>query len=161
VLVVANPDFKCTANDVKKFLAFVGVGFAAAAAGLDAKEVRLHCFIAPGEKLHANAFGSFQDASLVGGNEARIILGVVEERKKVRAVVTRDASERGDRGAHLAAFQGAEKTDRHAGGTSDLDERKFALLPEAAKALAGRQNTFRGDGDNALTFQNVNYGGGI
>ena len=74
VLVVADPDFKCPANDVKKFLAFMCVRFAAAAAGLDAEEMRLHHFVAPSEQFHANAFGGFEDAAFLGRNEAGVFL---------------------------------------------------------------------------------------
>src|SRR5882724_8872663 len=89
VLFVANPDFKSAAKDVKEFFAFVRVGLAAAAAGLDAKEMRLHGFIAPGKKFHANALCGFEDAAFGRGNEAGIFPGVVEKREKVGAVVAR------------------------------------------------------------------------
>src|SRR5256885_6014683 len=161
VLFVANPDFKSAANDVKEFFAFVRVGLAAAAAGLDAKEMRLHGFIAPGKKFHANALCGFEDAAFGRRNEAGIFPGVVEKREKVRAVIARDARKRCDGGAHLAPFERAEKTDRDTGGTRDLHEREAAFLAEAAKSLAGRKNALRGNGDDALAFQNVHDGGGI
>jgi len=161
VLVVANPDFKFAANDVEKFLAFVGVGFTAAAAGLDAKQMRLHRFVAPGEQFHANALCGFENAAFGRGNEAGIALGVVEKREKVRAVVARDTRERRDGGAHLAALKRAEETDRHVGGFCDLDEREVPFLAESTESLAGRKNALCWNGDDALTFQNVHDGGGI
>jgi len=161
VLFVANPDFKSAANDVKEFFAFVRVGLAAAAAGLNAKEMRLHGFIAPGEKFHANALCGFEDAAFGGGNEAGIFPGVVEKREKVGAVIPRDARKRCDGGAHLAALERAEKTDRDAGCTRDLHEREAAFLAKAPKSLAGRKNALRGNGHDALTLQNVHDGGGI
>src|SRR5207245_8940941 len=107
----------------KEFFAFVRVGLAAAASGLNAKEMRLHGFIAPGEKFHANAFCGFEDAAFGRGNKAGIFPGVVEKREKVRAVIARDAREGGDRSAHLAALKCAEKTDRDTSGTRDFHER--------------------------------------
>src|SRR6267142_6964727 len=47
VFVSVEPDFEFTAKDVQKLLALVRVRFSAAAAGLDAEEVRLHGGIAP------------------------------------------------------------------------------------------------------------------
>ena len=161
VLVVADPDFKCAANHVEKFLAFVRVRFAAAAARLDAEEMGLHDFVAPGEQFHANALCGFKDAAFLRRNETGIFLRRVEKRKKVSAVVPRDARERGDGSAHLAAFERTEKTDGDAGGAGDLHKRKIAALAETAKTLAGRKNTFGGNGDNALTLEDVNDGGRV
>ena len=48
-----------------------------------------------------------------------------------------DALESGDGRAHLAAFEGAEKSDGNVRGAGDLGERKSALDAQAAKALAG------------------------
>src|SRR5262249_48940655 len=86
VLVAPEPDFKFSANDVQKFFAFVCVGLAAAATGLDAEQVRLHGLVAPGEKLHADAFGGFEDAAFAGRDKARVFLGRIEERQKVGVV---------------------------------------------------------------------------
>jgi hypothetical protein len=44
----------------------VRIGFAAAAARLDAKEMWLHGSVAPGQQLHAHAFGGFQDFAFRG-----------------------------------------------------------------------------------------------
>jgi len=46
-------------------------------------------------------------------------------------------------------------------GPRNLHEREAAFLAEAAESLAGRKNALRGNGDDALTFQNVHDGGGI
>ena|ERR1700682_2036253 len=124
-----EPDVKLPAKDMQKFLAFVGVRFAAAAARLDAKEMRLHCGVAPGEKLHAHAGVCFQDFSLAGANEAGIVAGSFEKRQNIRAVKACDAAQSRNGGAHLAAFQCAEETDGYAGGARDLRERKAAPRP--------------------------------
>jgi len=146
---------------VEKLLAFVRVRFTAAAAGFDAEEMRFHGFVAPSEKFHANALGGLKDTAIARRNKAGVFLGVVKKRKKVGAIKARDASQSGDRGAHLAAFEGAKKTNGDACGPGDLRERKIAFLAKAAEALAGRENALGGNGDNALAFENVNDGGGI
>ena len=84
MLFVANPDFKSAANDVKEFFAFVCVGFTAAAAGLDAKEMRLHGFVAPGKKFHANAFGGFEDAAFGRTRREFFLESSKKERRLVR-----------------------------------------------------------------------------
>jgi len=152
VFFVANPNLKCAANHVKEFLAFVGVRLAATAAGLDAKEMRLHGLVAPGEKLHANAFCGFEDATVFWRNQAGICFGRVEERKKIRAIKTSDPSQRSNGSAHLATFKRAEESDGDASGASDLQQGKVAALAQATETLAGREDTFCGNGDDALTF---------
>src|SRR6516164_4435961 len=101
--------------------------------------MRFHGFVAPSEKFHANALRGFKDTAIARRNKAGVFLGVVKKRKKVGAIKTRDASESGDGGAHLAAFEGAKKTNRDACGPGDLRERKIAFLTKAAEALAGRE----------------------
>src|SRR6267143_2199437 len=99
---------------MQKFFALVRIGFAAATARFDAEEMRFHRRIAPGEQFHANIRGSFQDFSLVGPDEPRIFTGGFEKRKDVRVIKAGDATERGDRRAHLAAFESAEKSHGYA-----------------------------------------------
>ena len=69
VFLLAQPDLKLAAQDVEKFLALVNVSFAAAPAGFDAEEVRLHGGIAPGEEFHADAGRGFEDFTVLGANE--------------------------------------------------------------------------------------------
>src|SRR5579859_3877103 len=144
VLVGVEPDFKFAAENMKKFLAFVSVGFAAVAAGLDAEKMRLHGGVAPGEQFHAHALGSLQDFAFARADQAGIVLGGFKEGKDVGAVVAGDAAHGGDGGAHLAAFEGAEKTDGDAGGASDLGKRKTATLTQATKTQAGRGGVLGG-----------------
>src|SRR5579872_5631744 len=49
MLLTAEPDLEFAAQHVQKFLAFVRIRLAASAVGLDAKQMRLHCRVAPGE----------------------------------------------------------------------------------------------------------------
>src|SRR5882762_5536151 len=115
VFVGVEPDFEFAAKDVQKLLALVSVGFTAAAAGLDAEEVRLHGGIAPGQQLHANAFGGLEDFALRGANYAGVVGGRFKEGKNVGVVITSDAAEGSDGSAHLSAFERAEKADGDVG----------------------------------------------
>jgi hypothetical protein len=72
--LVVKPDFKFAAQDVKEFFTFVGVGFAAAAAGLDTEEVRFHGGVAPGEKLHADIGAGFKDFTPLVSNMERMLV---------------------------------------------------------------------------------------
>src|SRR5260221_4618130 len=53
VLAVTQPDFKRAAEDVKEFLAFVRVGFAAAPTWFHTKKMRLHAGISPRNEFPA------------------------------------------------------------------------------------------------------------
>jgi len=75
-------------------------------------------------------------------HEARIIAGGFEQGKNVGTVEASDAAQRGNRGAHLAALQGAEETDGDPGGASHLGQRKAAAGPQAAETLPGKERTF-------------------
>src|SRR6266404_3268081 len=161
VAVVVQPEFELAAQDMQEFLAFVGVGFAAAAAGFHAEEVRLHGGVAPGEKFHADLGAGFEDFALRGTHKMLPFTVRFEEGDDVGFVKTGDAAERGDRTAHLAALEGAEESDGNAGGAGDLGEGKFAAHPEAAKALAGKLRRVGGGGDDALFFEDVHDGRGI
>ena len=92
MLVVAEPNLKIAAKHVQKFLAFMRVRFTAAAAGLDAKKMRLHGRLAPSQKLHADTGSGFQNFTLVGTHEAWIFCGGFEKREDIRAIETRDAA---------------------------------------------------------------------
>src|SRR5262249_17499741 len=118
-------------------------------------------FVPPGEKLHANAFGGFENAALVGRDETRVFLGVVKERKKIGVIKARDASERGNRSAHLAAFERTEEADGNARGAGNLRQGQIPFLAETAEALTGRKNAFCRNGDNSLALEDVNDGGRI
>src|SRR5258708_20482862 len=120
VLIGVEPDFEFAAKDVQEFFAFVSVRFAAAAAGLDTKKMRLHGSVAPGKKFHADALGGFENLALGGAHEFGIVLGRLEERKNIGAVVARDAPQGANRSAHLAAFESAAKIDGNSRGAGNL-----------------------------------------
>src|SRR5260370_22937776 len=149
MLLGVEPDFKVSAKDVQEFLDSVRVGFAAAAAGFDAEKMGLHHRVSPGEQLHAHVRRGLQNFSLVRTHEARIITGGFEEGKNIGAVEAGDAAQRGDRGAHLAALEGAEKTDGDASGASDLSEREAAAGPPAGENTPPGQGGFRTRTNNA------------
>src|SRR5712664_1584195 len=161
MLLGVEPDFKVSAKDVQEFLAFVRVGFATAAAGFDAEKMGLHHRVSPGEQLHAHVRRGLQNFSLVRTHEARIIAGGLEEGKNVGPVKAGDAAQGGDGGAHLAALEGAEKTDGDASGASDLSEREAAAGPQAAETLTREERALRRDRDDSLALEHVNDGGGI
>lgn len=118
-----EPNFEVTAKDVEKLFSFVRVRLTTAAARFDAKKMGLHGGLTPGQKFHADAGSGLQNLSLSRTDEARIFGGRFKKRKNIRAIKTRDAAERGNRRAHLAAFEGAEKTDGNFRGAGDLGER--------------------------------------
>src|SRR5579864_8528270 len=158
MLAVAQPNFKSAAKDMQEFLAFVCVGFAAAAPGFHAKQMRLHRGVAPGEKLHADAGVGLQNLSLRGTYQAGILSGSLEQRKDIGAIEARDAAECSHRRAHLATLQRAEKADGDARGARHLRERKSAAGAQAAKALAGKRGGFGGERDGALPLEHVDDG---
>src|SRR5260370_28978659 len=121
--------------------------------------MRLHGGVAPGKKFHANAFGGFENFAFRGPNEFGIVLCRLKEGKNIGAIVARDATQGADGGAHLATFEGAEKTDGDAGGAGNLRERKIAALTKAAKTQAGRSGIFGGR-NNSLVFEDMNDRGG-
>src|SRR5258707_9701231 len=161
VLAVAEPDFKCAAEDVEEFLAFVCVGFAAAPAALHTEKMRLHDGIAPGEEFHAHAGIGLQDFSLRWTHEARILSGGFEQGKDIGAIEARDAPQGGHGRTHLAALERAEEAAGDSGGASHLREGKPAARAQAAKALAGESSGFGGERDGALALEHVhNRSGG-
>src|ERR1700739_4722616 len=107
VFIRVQPDFEFAAKDMQKFLAFVGIGFAAAAARLHAKQMWLHGGVAPGQKLHANAFGGFENFAFGGLDQLGIVLCRLQEGNNIGGIETRDAAQSGDGTAHLSAFEGA------------------------------------------------------
>ena len=161
VPLILQPDFEVAAKDMEELLAFMGVRFAAATAGFDAEEMRFHGGVAPSEQLHADVGAGFENLAIGGVDQGRSIAVGFEKRKKVGFVETRDAAERGDGRAHLAAFERAEKTDGDAGSAGDLREGKTALQAQAAKALAGRLACIGRSHREALFFQDVNNRGRI
>ena len=91
VLSVVQPDFEFSAHDVKKLFTLMSVRFTAAAAGFDAKEMRLHGGIAPSEKFHAHVGAGLENFALSGTDEAlRAAIGF-EKGHDVGLVETRDA----------------------------------------------------------------------
>src|SRR5258708_23175964 len=155
-----EPNLKISAHDMQEFFAFMRVGFAAAASRFDAEKMRLHRRVSPGQQLHAHFRRGFQDFSLVRAHEARIISGGFEERKNVGAVEAGDAAQRGNRGAHLAALESAEKADGDSSGPSHVGQRKAAAGTQAAEPLPGEERTFRWGRDDSLALEHVDDGGG-
>src|SRR6266699_4943491 len=136
MLLRVEPDLKISAKHVQEFLAFMRVGCTAAAPGFDAEKVRLHRGVPPGKQLHAHAWRGLQDFSLMWAHKTRIIAGGFEERKNVGAVEAGDAAQRGNRRAHLAALEGAEKAHGNTGGASHLCQREPAVGSQAAETLS-------------------------
>jgi len=161
VALIVKPDFEFTAKNVEEFFAVVRIGLAAAAARFDAEKMRFHGSVAPGEQFHADAAAAFEDLSFGWTNERRCIAVRVEQRHEVRFVESRDALQCGDRRAHLAALQCAQKTDRDASGARHLCEREAAFQAETAKALARRLPGICRRERKSLFLQNVNDRGGI
>jgi hypothetical protein len=158
VFASAKPYFEITTQDVEKFFAFVFIGFTASTARFDAEEVRLHGGLSPREKLHAYVGRGFENFSLRWANKARVVTGSFKERKNIGAIEASNPTECGDGGAHLAAFQCAEKADRNFCGFGYLCERKSTANSQTAKTLAGKKGSFGLGRDNALTLENVNDG---
>ncbi len=156
-----QPDFEFAAQDVEKFFALVRVGFTAGAAGLDAEEVWLHGGVAPGEKFHTDLGTGFEDLTLGGANKVLSVAVGFKHGEDIGFVKTRDALKRGNGGTHLAALEGAQKTDGNLCGAGDLSERQAAFDAQTAEALAGRLQSVGRSGDDALFFKNVYNRGGI
>ena len=156
-----QPYFEFAAQDVQKFFALVRVGFAAGATGLDAEEMRFHGGVAPGEKFHADLGTGFEDLALGRANKVLSVTVGFKHGEDIGFVKTRDALKCGDRGTHLAALEGAEKTYGNFCSASDLGERQAALDAQTAEALAGRLERIGGSGDDTLFFEDVYNRGGI
>jgi hypothetical protein len=62
---------------------------------------------------------------------------------------------------HLAAFEGAKKSNGYSGGPGDLRKRKSAALAKAPEALPRSDGVFRGGREDPLALEDVNYGGRI
>src|SRR5260370_9856403 len=97
--------------------------------------------MSPGQQLHAHVRRGLQDFSLIRTHQARMFTSGFEERKNVCTVEAGDAAQRGNRGAHLAALEGAEKTNGDTGRASHLSQRKAAAGPQAAEAPARGEPT--------------------
>src|SRR5712692_8456867 len=161
MLTRVEPNLKISAKDMQEFFAFMRVGFTAAASGFDAEKMRFHHRVSPGQQLHAHVRRGLQDLSLIRTHQARIIASSFEERENVGAVEAGDAAQRGNRGAHLAALEGAEKADGDASGASYLSQRQTAAGSQAAETLPWQERTFRWSWDDSLALKHVDDGGGI
>src|SRR5260370_37371970 len=106
--------------------------------------------MSPGQQLHAHVRRGLQDFSLIRTHQARMFTSGFEERKNVCTVEAGDAAQRGNRGAHLAALEGAEKTNGDTGRASHLSQRKAAAGPPAAEAPAREKRSPGRGGDKAL-----------
>ncbi len=153
--LIVQPDFKFAAEDVEKLLAFMGVRFAAAAAGFDAEEMRFHGSVAPGEEFHADIGAGFKDFALGRADERLSIAVSFKHGEDIRFVEAGDALKCGNGGAHLTAFEGAEKADGDFGGARDCRQRKAALHAQASKALAGRLASIGWRRDYSLFLEDV------
>ena len=87
--------------------------------------------------------------------------GGFEKREDVGAIEAGDAAKRGDRGAHLAALEAAEKPHGHAGGSRYLRKGESPPRSQAPETLTGMRLRFPNSGDDALAFQYMNDGGRI
>ena len=90
--LIVEPNLKFSAHDVQKFLAFMGIRFAASPAGLDAKEMRFHGGVAPGEELHADFGAGFENFALGRTDQDGSIAVGFEEGDDVGFVETSDAA---------------------------------------------------------------------
>jgi hypothetical protein len=153
--LIVEPDLKFTAEDVEKLLALMGIRFPAAAAGLDAEKMRFHGSIAPGEELHADIGAGFKDFALGRANERLSISVGFKHGQDIRFVEAGDALKGGNRGAHLTAFEGAEKADGNFGSASDGCQRKAALHAQTAEALAGRPASIGWGRDDSLFLEDM------
>ena len=151
--LVVQPDFEFTAQDVQKLLAFMSIGFAAAAAGFDTKQMRLHCGVAPCQQLHTDGGAGLKDFTLGRTNKGLGVPVRLEHGKDIGLVEARNAAQGCDRRAHLTALERTEKADRDACGAGHLGQRKTATRTQAAETLAGR---LQGIGwDDALFLENM------
>lgn len=158
MFLAIQPNFKIASKDVQEFFAFMRVELPAPAAGFHAKKMGFHGGLAPGQKLHAHAGSGLEDFSLSKPDEPRVFRGGFKERKYICAVETRDAAESGNGRTHLAAFEGAEKTDRNLRGARHLRERQAAASAQPPEALAGKRRALCWRRNNALALQHVNNG---
>src|SRR5215471_2739227 len=96
MLAVIQPNFEISAKHVEEFLAIMRVGFAAATARFNAKEMRFHRCVAPRQQFHADIWGGFQDFTVHGAYETWVVAGGLEKREDVGAIEARNAAERGN-----------------------------------------------------------------
>src|ERR1700676_3388866 len=155
VFVIAQPDFKGPAENVKEFLALMGIGFAAAALRLYTEKMRLHHRVPPSQQFHADSGIGLENFSLLGPHKAAILAGSLEQRQNIGAIKLGDTPQRGHRRTHLPALQRTEKADGHPRGASYLRERQTAAHTQAAKALARKVGSFSGQSNGALTLQHM------
>lgn len=155
MFLAVQPNLKFTTKDVQELFAFVRVGFTTAAARFDTKKMRFHRGLAPGQKLHAHSGSRFQDFSLAWPHEARVFCRRFKEREDVRAIETGDAAERGNRRAHLPAFERAEKAYGNFGGPRHLRKGQPTPRAQPPKTLAGKRNALRRRRNDTLAFQYV------
>ena len=159
--LVLEPDLKFAPENMQELLAFMSIGFTTAPARFDTEEMRFHDGVAPSEEFHADFGAGFENFALQGTDQDRSIAVSFEQGDDVGFVETSDASQCGDGRAHLAALESAEKSDRNAGGASDLSKRETAFQTQAAETLAGRLPRIGGSDGHALLFQDGHDGGGI
>src|SRR5882762_30000 len=75
--------------------------------------MRLHSGVAPCKEFHTHARIGLQDFSLRGPNQPRIFAGRFEERKNVRAIKPRNATQRSHRRAHLRSEEHTSELQSH------------------------------------------------
>jgi hypothetical protein len=161
VALIVEPDLELAAEDVKKLLAFVGVGFSAAASRFNSEKVRLHGGVAPGEQFHTNVRTGFQNFALGRANERRSVPVGFEHGQNVGFIETRDASKGGNRGAHLPTLECAEETHGNLRGVSDLREGESALDAQTPETLTERLARLGTSGNDSLLLQNMHNCGRI
>jgi len=159
--LVVEPDFEFTAQNMEELFSFMSIRFAAAAAGFDAKQMRLHCGVAPSEQLHTDGRAGLKDFTLGRTNKGLGVPVRLEHRQDIRFIKTRNAAECGDRRAHLAALESAEEADRDAGSAGDFGKREAAARAQTTETLAGRLQGVGGDADDTLFLENVYNRSGV
>src|SRR5208337_1084707 len=106
-------DLQLATQNEQELFPFVGVGFAAACLGSNAKQMRLHYRIAPGQQFHADARAGFQDLAALGGNQPAIAIRRVEKIEDAGLVEARQPAQRAYRCAHVGTLHRAEKALRN------------------------------------------------
>ena len=101
ILFIAEKNLQLAFQNVQKFFTDMGIRFAAACVGSDAKKVRLHDCVAPGQQLHADAWASLKHFPGFGFHQILVRFRSVVEIDNIGFVLARQFAQSSDRCAHL------------------------------------------------------------
>src|SRR5579885_1752051 len=154
MLRFVQPDFEFAAQHVQKLLAFVRIGFSAAAPRLHAKQVRLHRRASPRQQLHPHARRRFQHFSLarlpnateyLSGNYSQSAAAsqwmAAFARARARSVIPR-------RRPSLAPL--APATARASAAAAGIAALEAAILPPASKPRLAASERAQSRPDSSL-----------